>query len=146
MLFPVPLIHVDGVKVVHLLIPADGVHVGVEAGALRELVPLQGQALPLGQGVDHLPVGAHVGNVEGDRAFHAVEVVVQAGAAVHEQRGGHPVEVQPHAQAVLELLMDQFDGPLQLVVAEGHPVAGGNGGFTHGRKSFLWIKIRGTDP
>ena len=138
-LLPVPLVHVDGVEVVHHLVPADGVHVGVEAGAGGELIPLQGQPLPLGQGVDHLSVGAHVGDVEGDGPLHAVQVVVEAGLAVHEQGGGDPVEVQPHAQAVLELLMDQLDGPLELVVAQGHPVAGGDGGFTHSWKCILSV-------
>ncbi|CAN3977223.1 large-conductance mechanosensitive channel protein MscL, partial [Dysosmobacter welbionis] len=134
MLLPVPLVHIDGVEVVHLLVPPDGVHVGVEARSLGELVPLQGQALPFGQGVDHLAVGAHIGDVKGDRALHAVQVIVQAGAAVHEQGGGDPVQVQAHTKAVLKLLVDQLDGPLELVVAEGHPVAGGDGGFTHSRK------------
>ena len=48
------------------------------------MVALQGQALPFGQGVHHLAVDAHIGDVKGHRALYAVEVIVEAGAAVHE--------------------------------------------------------------
>ena len=46
---PVPLVHIDGVEVVQLLVPADGVHVAVQALAHAEAVVLQGLALPLCQ-------------------------------------------------------------------------------------------------
>ncbi len=75
-LLPVPLVHVDGVDVVQLLVPADGVHVGVQPGTLLELIPFQGQALPLGQGVDYLALGSNIWNVEGHGTLHAVEVVI----------------------------------------------------------------------
>ena len=130
-LFPVPLVHVDGVNVVYDLIPADGVHVREEPHALGELIALQGQALPFGQGVHHLAFGAHVGDVKADGALHAVEVVVQAGAAIDEQGRRDPVEVQAEGEVALEILVDQFNGPLELVVAQGHFVAGGDGESAH---------------
>ena len=34
-------------------------------------------------------------------------------------------------QAVLKFLVNEFDGPLQFVVGQGHPVTGRNGEFTH---------------
>ena len=138
MLFPVPLVHVDGVEVVHFLIPADGVHVRIEAGAQLELIALEGQTLPLGQGVHHLAVSAHIGDIEGHRTLHTVKVIVQARFSVHKQRGGHTMQIQPHRQAVLELLMDQLDGPLQLVVGQRHLIPGGNGQFTHVSSSILF--------
>ena len=140
-LFPVPLVHVDGVEVVHDLVPADGVHVREEAHAHGELISLQGQALPLGQGVDHLPLGPHVGDVEGDGALHAVQVVVQARAPVHEQRGGDPVQVQPEGEVALEVLVDELNGPLELVVGQGHFVAAGDGELAHVIKPVLFELI-----
>ncbi|MPM98929.1 hypothetical protein SDC9_146119 [bioreactor metagenome] len=130
-LFPVPLVHVHGVEVVHLLISADGIHIGIEAGPGLELIPLQRQTLPLGQRVDHLPVSAHVRNVEGHGAFHAVEIVVQARSPVHKQGGGDPVEVQPLRQVLLKIRVNEFDGALELVVGQRHFVPGGNHYFTH---------------
>ncbi|CDC71191.1 unknown [Oscillibacter sp. CAG:155] len=112
MFFPVPLIHVNGVEVVHLFIPADGVHIGIKAGAGLELITLEGQTLPLGQRVYHLPLGAHIGDVEGDRALHTVQVIVQTGLAVHEKGSRDPVQVEPDREAVLKLAVDQLNGPL----------------------------------
>ena len=87
--------------------------------------------------MDHLALCAHVGDVEAHGALHAVQVVVQARAAVHEQGGGDPVEVQADRQVVLEVRVDQLDGPLELVVRQGHPVVLGNGEFTHGLQPVL---------
>ena len=101
-LFPVPLVHIGGVEVVQVLVPADGVHVGVEALAHLELVALQSQALPLGQGVDHLGGAFHAVDVEGHGALHAVQVVVEAGGGGHKQGGGHPVQTQGAGQLVLK--------------------------------------------
>ena len=89
-------------EIVQFLVPADGVHVGVQPLPHRELVAVEGQALPLGQGVDHLGVPPRVGHVEGHRALHAVEVVVQAGGRLHKQGGGHPAQVERTAQIVLK--------------------------------------------
>ena len=54
-LFPVPLVNIDGVEVVQLvLVPADGVHIGINALAGVKSIALESQTLPLGQGLDHL--------------------------------------------------------------------------------------------
>ena len=93
-LFPVPLVHIDGVEVIGDFIPADGVHVGDQALAHGEVVVVQGHALPLGQGVDHLGIPAGGGDVKADGTFHAVQIVVQAGGGLHEQGGGDPAQAQ----------------------------------------------------
>ncbi len=77
----VPLVHVDGVEIVHDLIPADGAHVSIETRAQLELVALEGQALPLGQGVNHLTIGSHIGDIKADGALHTVQVIIEAGGA-----------------------------------------------------------------
>ena len=48
-LFPVPLVHIDGVQVVQIFVAADSVHIAVQALAHTEIVVLQGLALPLCQ-------------------------------------------------------------------------------------------------
>ena len=40
-------------------------------------------------------------------------------APVHEEGGGDPVEVQAEGEAALEVLVDELDGPLELVVGQG---------------------------
>ena len=76
-LLPVPLVYIDRVGVVHLFVPADGVHIGKQALAYIELVFLQRKTLPLGQRVNYLRIGAHIGDVKGYGALHAIEVIVQ---------------------------------------------------------------------
>ena len=135
-LLPVPLIHVDRVEVVQLLIPADGVHVGIQALTHGELVAVQGHALPLGQGVYHLGVPPNGGYVKGDGALHPVEIVVQAGGCLHEQRGGHPAQMQRTAQGVLKQAVEQTDGLLGIVQVQAGGVPLGDNSLKHKAGSF----------
>ena len=131
-LFPVPLIHIDGVEVVQLLVAADGVHVAVQALAHPEAVVLQGLALPLGQRLHHLCFGAAVLDVEGDLPLDAVQVVVQAGGRLQKQRRGHAVEVQRGAERVCEQPLHRADGALGVVQVQRGRIVCRNDGFTHG--------------
>ena len=45
-LLPVPLVNVNGMDVVQRLVPADGVHVGVQAIPYGKIVALEGETLP----------------------------------------------------------------------------------------------------
>ena len=128
-LLPVPLIHVHRVEVVQLLVPADGVHVGVQALPHGELVAVQGHALPLGQGVNHLGVPAGVGDVKGHSPLHAVEIVVQAGGGLHKQGGGYPAQVEGAAQGVLKQALEQADGLLGVVQVQAGGVPLGDDGL-----------------
>ena len=76
-LLPVPLVYIDGMDIIQILVPADGIHVGIEAVSHAETVALQGQPLPLGQGMHHLGILAHGGNIEADRPLITVEIVIQ---------------------------------------------------------------------
>ena len=42
-LFPVPLVYIDGVDVVQILIPANGVHIGIQAVADAEIIEYVGR-------------------------------------------------------------------------------------------------------
>ena len=135
-LLPVPLIHIDGVQVVQLLVPADGVHVGVEALTHGELVAVEGHPLPLGQGVDHLCVPPGVGNVEGDGPLHAVEIVVQAGGGLHKQGGGDPAQVQRAAQRILKQALEQANGLLSVIEVQTGGVPLWNDRLQHKKAPF----------
>ena len=72
-LFPVPLIHVDGVDIVGDLIPADGAHVRIKPFALPEAVFFQRVALPFGKGLHHLRfIFILFPDPEGNGPLHAV--------------------------------------------------------------------------
>ena len=116
-------------EIVGLLIPPDGVHIGVEPLPHGELVAVERHALPLGQGVDHLGVPAGGGDVKGDGAFHPVQVVVEAGGGLHEQGGGDPAQMEVAAQGVLKDPLEQADGLLGVIEVEQGRVVVGNVGF-----------------
>ena len=145
-LLPVPLVHIDGVDVVQIiLIPADGIHIGVQALALVEAVALQGQTLPLGQRVDHLGVLADTGDVEPDGTLRAVQVVVQTGIGSDKQGGGHPAQVQRVGEVGLKGFFDECDGPLLFVVRQGSGIALRNHKIVHGI-SFFVVSSACPDP
>ena len=80
-LFPVPLVYVEGMEVVEILKRADGVHVGVEAIAGRYVVGSEFHPFPFCEGMHHFGAPA-IESLYGEayRVFHAVKVVVDAGA------------------------------------------------------------------
>ncbi len=51
------------------------------------------------------------------------------------------MQVQPHGEVVLEVRVDQLNGPLELVVGQRHFVAGGDGEFAHVMKPVLYIDL-----
>ena len=133
---PVPLIHVDGMQVVQLFIPADGVHIGIDALARVKIVAEQGHALPLGQRLHHLRVHARRRNIKADRAFHAVQVIVQAGGGFHKQRRGHALQIQRLGQMILKSTLDQADGGLGFIKAQLRLITSRNKGFAHCSRPF----------
>ena len=93
----------------HRFVAPDGVHVGVKALALIEVVLAQRPALPLGQRLHNLALRAvHGGNIKGDRALDAVQVIVETGVGAHEQRRGHALEIQRRAQILLKAAKPQL--------------------------------------
>ncbi len=112
---PVPLVHIDGVEVIQQLIPADGVHIGVEAGAGAEAVGPQGHPLPLGQGLDDLHLGpVHIQDIKLDRALHPVQVVVKAAFWPDKERGGDAGEAQGGGKLRLKGILGGLDCHLRL--------------------------------
>ena len=135
-LLPVPLVHVDGVKVVQVLIPADGVHIRIESIAHGEVVPLQGQPLPFGQRMHHLGISLHRRNVKGNRALIAVQVVIQAGVLRDKQWGGDPFQIQCFGEFFLKCFFDVGNGPLSVVGVQHRLIALGNIHFVHKAATF----------
>ena len=73
-------------EIVQLLIPADGIHVSDKALPGAEAVLAQGITLPFGKAVHHLGVLVEAGNIKGNRALNAVQIIVEA-AAVGDKQG-----------------------------------------------------------
>ena len=65
--------------------------------------------------MNDLGIGADVGNVKGDGTLDAVEVVVQTGIFIHEQRSRNPAEIEGIAQIDLKIALDEFDGALHFI-------------------------------
>ena len=129
--------NVDGVDVVQFLVPADGVHIGVQAVAHGKMIPLQSQPLPLGQRVHHLGIGSYRGDVEGNGTLIAVQVVVQAGVFGDEQGSGDPLQIQCGGELLLEGGFDVGDGTLGVVGVQLRGVALGNKDLIHVISAFL---------
>mgnify|MGYP003303917133 CR=1 FL=1 len=116
---PVPLVNIEGMEVVQFLVGTYGIHVGDDAIAGFHLVFRQGDALPLGQGVHHLCHSlAHVLYGEGNGALYAVQVVVQAKAAKHEQGCSNSAQAQLSGETAQEKILNLLDGQLCLLQVE----------------------------
>ena len=135
-LFPVPLVDVDGVKIVDLLVAPDGVHVGEQTLADIELVALQRQPLPLGQRMHDLRLGMDVRDIKTDRPLIAVQIVVQAGGLLHEQGSRDAAQIERVRQIRLEIAFDKFDGALQLIHGQRRTVALRDEDLAHGDASL----------
>ena len=86
---PVPLIHEDGVGVVHIVVAADGVHIGVDALTGAVAVATQRHALPFGERLHHLGVSlVQFFDRKGHLTLHTRQVVVDTAGGRHQHRGG----------------------------------------------------------
>ena len=120
---PVPLVHIERMKVVELLVGADGVHVRIDTISRLHLVFGQSQSFPFRQRVHNLGLSlSQVLDGERDRTLHAVQVVVDAKAFQYEQRCRDAAQPQFRAQVLLEKLLDQLDSLLRLSHVEHSPV------------------------
>ena len=118
-------------EVGEFFISPDGVHVGVESFTRFETVFVKGEPFPLRQGMDHLRIRFGLEDVKGNRAFHSVEVVVDAGCAVHKQRGSDPFEVEGFGEFLLKCSFDEFNSRLGVIQAQRGLIVLGNEYFAH---------------
>ena len=130
-LFPVPLIDIDRVQIVHDLVAADGVHIRDQTFAGAEAVTREGVALPLSQGMHDLRFNADVGDVKRDGALIAVEIVIQTGSSFDKQRRRHTQQIERVTQIFLEIVLDELDRALRFIDAQRARVSSGNTAFTH---------------
>ena len=135
-LFPVPLIDIHRVEVIHLLVAADGVHIRIQPLAGGEPVLVQRHPLPFGERMHHLRGAAGLLQIEGNGALDAVEVVVEAGGRLHKQRRRHALEVERGAELLLKIPFQAADGGLRLVQIEKRLIAVRDHGFAHHQSSF----------
>ena len=125
----------------HILVAADGVHVGIKALAGIEIIAVERHALPLGERLDDLRLLASLGNIEQNRALVAVEIVVQAAGLFQKQRRRNAKQIQLRGELILKQTFEQADGLLRVINAEQALIALGDVGV-HALFSSLSVSIR----
>ena len=94
---------------------------------MGKTVFLQSHTLPLGQRVYDLRLGvALLLDAEGDRALHTVQVIVEAGGRIDEQRCGHAQQMQLFRQQYLKKIFHSLDADLRIVQIQRRLVIFGN--------------------
>ena len=126
--------------IIQRFVPADGVHIGVEALIGAKAVAVQRQPLPFGQRMDHLCIPADIGDVKGDGALHTVQIIVQAGGRFHKKRRRDTTEVQIAAEGILEHTLDKADGFLGIVKGKTTAIALWDKNPTHNFRTPLQQK------
>ncbi len=110
-LFPVPLVHIQGVDIVKFLVGTDGVHVGVQSESGVDIVNPELHSFPLCKRVDDF--GSAVAkrfHGESHRTLRAVQVIVKSRSGEHEKRSSDAPEIQRRGKFLLEILFDSLDG------------------------------------
>ena len=110
---PVPLVHIDGVKVVELLIAPYRVHVRVKPCTRLELVSSERHSLPFCKRLHDLYLFfIHVLYRKAYSTFNSIQVVVQSGFRRHEQRCGNSAQPETVSQLLLEKVLYFFNRSL----------------------------------
>ena len=135
-LFPIPLIDVYGMQVIQLFIAPDGVHIRIDALAGMDIIAIECHALPFGEGMDDLRLSICVGDIEANGTLDAVEVVIQTGGRLHEQRRRHAAKIQLAGERILKYALDEADGALRFVKRKMRRIARGDKRLTHGKSLF----------
>ena len=117
--------------IIQALVAADGVHIRHQALAGVEIIPLEGVALPFGQGVDDLTLRADGGDVKADRALVAVEIIIQARGFFYKKRGGDTLEIERMAQIALEISLNKLNRALCFIDCQRILIAGRNITLVH---------------
>ena len=90
-LFPVPLVHINGVNVIEVFVRPEGVHIGVYSPARADTHFGEFQPFPLRKRMHDLgPAVRQRLYRERHRTFHTVQVIVYAGARQDNHRRSHP--------------------------------------------------------
>ena len=116
--FPVPLVDVNGVRVVALVVAANGVHVGVKTFTVAESVFFERRSLPFRKRMHDFGLAAALfQNIETDGSLYSVQIVVDSAFAPHEKRCGHAFESEILDKISLKRVLDEFDGFLRFANA-----------------------------
>ena len=117
-LFPVPLVNVYRMEIVHFLVTTDGVHIRIYSFACGKTVVVERHALPFRKRMNNCRLRACFFYAEGYGTFNTVEVVIQSGLRLYEQRSGYPAQIERIAQLFFKNSVDHTDSGLCFVNAE----------------------------
>ena len=86
-LFPVPLVHIYGMKIVKLFVTSDGVHIGVDTVSRSNTVSAESHTLPFGKGLYYFnSLFVHIFDCKLYGSLNSVEVVVKSAFGSYKQR------------------------------------------------------------
>ena len=113
-------------KIVSVLITANGVHIGIKPFARLKAVSAERLPLPFCQRLDYLDLAVIVLHIKRHRTFNAVESIVKAGVRAHKKRCGNAGQVQLNGKITLKKILNLFNRDLSLPDIEQRTVPGGN--------------------
>ena len=93
--FPVPLVNINGMKVIEVFVSSDGVHIGVDAVSRLDSVFAECHSLPLCKGLyDFHFQFVNILKCKAYSSFRAVQVVVETGLRVNKKRCRYTAKLQ----------------------------------------------------
>ena len=134
-LFPVPLVGVDGMEIVHLFITADRIHIGIKTFTRGKTICVERHALPFCKRMYDDGISARFLHVKTNGTFHTAQVVVQSRFGVNEKRGGNTLQIEHEAKSFFKGTLEHTDGILCIIHTEGRLITLRHNYFTHKDKS-----------
>ena len=102
--------------IVRDFIAADRTHICVKALAYTEAVLFKSVALPLRERLNDLGFPAVLlFDIKRDRALHTVQIVVESGFGINEQRSRYAQKIQTFGQKILKEILDNFNRHLRFM-------------------------------
>ena len=117
-LFPIPLIDKNRMDIVRDFVAADGVHIGIKPFAGGKAVAAQRKALPFCKRLDDLVFAVDPVDIEPDRAFETVQVIVQTAILCYKQRRGNASQIKLYGNVAFEKILYFFYRDLCLAYVE----------------------------
>ena len=97
-------------RVVHIVVPADGVHIRIDPFPLVKSVTIQRHPFPFRQRLHDLHRGIlDVEKIKSNAPFHTVQSIVQSALRIYEQRRADALQIHFFRKSPFERIFDPFD-------------------------------------
>ena len=112
---PVPLINIARVQIIEIFVSSDRVHIRIKAFSRFKSVSFECRPLPFREGLDDLiGLSGHCFDIELDRPLNTVQVIIQTGGLIDEQRSRYALQVHLAPELLLERIADELDRILRI--------------------------------